>query len=170
MTATASENTSDQVPYPKWTHRDTHPRQLEAIATLFGMSPAPITECRVLELGCAAGWNLIPMAQDLPDSRFVGIDLSASQIAEARVLAAEAGLENVRLEHTDILDVDASWGRFDYIICHGIYSWVPEPVREKGRSRTKVRRPAGAPAARRGPPGREPAGGGAPGARARLAS
>lgn len=131
MTATASENTYDQVPYPRWTHRDTHPRQLEAIAALFGMSPAPITESRVLELGCAAGWNLIPMAQDLPDSRFVGIDLSASQIAEARALATQAGLENVRLEHADILDVDASWGRFDYIICHGIYSWVPEPVREK---------------------------------------
>jgi methyltransferase-like protein len=71
------------------------------------------------------------MAQDLPDSQFVGIDLSASQIAEARALATQAGLENVRLEHADILDVDASWGRFDYIICHGIYSWVPEPVREK---------------------------------------
>ena len=131
MTVTPGENTYDQVPYPNWTHRDTHPRQLETIATLFGMHPAPITECRVLELGCAAGWNLIPMAQDLPDSRFVGIDLSASQIAEARALATEAELENVRLEHADVLDVDASWGRFDYIICHGIYSWVPEPVRQK---------------------------------------
>jgi methyltransferase-like protein len=131
MTAAAGENAYDQVPYPKWTHRDTHPRQLETIATLFGMHPVPITECRVLELGCAAGWNLIPMAQDLPGSRFVGVDLSASQIAEARALATEAGLENVRLEHTDILDVDASWGHFDYIICHGIYSWVPEQVREK---------------------------------------
>ena len=131
MTATASENTYDQVPYPKWTHHDTHPRQLEAIATLFGMHPAPITECSVLELGCGAGWNLIPMAQDLSESKFVGVDLSASQIAEARALATEAGLENVRVEHTDILNVDASWGRFDYIICHGIYSWVPEPVREK---------------------------------------
>ena len=131
MTATASENTYDQVPYPKWTHRDTHPRQLEAIATLFGMRPAPITDSRVLEIGCAAGWNLIPMAQDLPDSQFVGLDLSASQIAEARSLATQAGLENVRLEHADILDVDASWGRFDYIVCHGIYSWVAEPVRKK---------------------------------------
>ena len=131
MTATASENTYDQVPYPKWTHRDTHPRELEAIGTLFGMHPVPITDSRVLEIGCAAGWNLIPMAQDLPDSQFVGIDLSAAQIADARALATEARLENVRLEHADILDVDAAWGRFDYIVCHGTYSWVPEPVREK---------------------------------------
>ncbi len=86
MTATASENTYDQVPYPHWTHRDTHPRQLEAIATLFGMHPAPITGCRVLEIGCAAGWNLIPMAEDLPGSEFVGLDSSTSQIGAARAL------------------------------------------------------------------------------------
>ena len=131
MTANASDNSYDQVPYPNWTHRESHPRHLEAIATLFGMRPAPITACRVLEIGCAAGWNLIPMAEGLPGSEFVGIDLSATQIAEARTLAADAELENVRLEHADILDVDASWGHFDYIICHGIYSWVPQPVREK---------------------------------------
>ena len=131
MTTIAGENAYDQVPYPNWTHRDTHPRQLEAIATLFGMHPASITESRILEIGCAAGWNLIPMADDLPGSEFVGLDSSTSQIGAARALAEDAGLENVRLEHADILDVDASWGHFDYIICHGIYSWVPEPVREK---------------------------------------
>jgi methyltransferase-like protein/2-polyprenyl-3-methyl-5-hydroxy-6-metoxy-1,4-benzoquinol methylase len=131
MTANPSDNSYDQVPYPNWTHRESHPRHLEAIATLFGMRPAPITECRILEIGCAAGWNLIPMAEGLPGSEFVGIDLSTTQIAAARTLAADAGLENVRLEHADILDVDTSWGHFDYIICHGIYSWVPQPVREK---------------------------------------
>ena len=131
MTDTASENTYEQLAYPNWTHKETHPRQLEATARLFGMNPAPVTRCKVLELGCAAGWNLIPMAQSLPDSTFVGIDYSPSQIAEARALATEAGIGNVRLEQADILDVDESWGQFDYIICHGIYSWVPAPVREK---------------------------------------
>jgi methyltransferase-like protein len=131
MTTTAGENDYDELPYPKWTHRDTHPRQLEAIATLFGMRPAPITDCRVLEIGCASGSNLAPMAQDLPGSTFVGFDLSAVQIAEARSLAGDAGIENVRFEHADILNVDDSWGRFDYIVCHGIYSWVPNDVREK---------------------------------------
>ena len=131
MTTTAGENAYDKVPYPKWTHRDTHPRQLEAIATLFGMRPAPITDCRVLEIGCAAGSNLMPMARDLPGSTLVGFDLSATQIVDARGIAEEAGIGNVRFEHADILDVDDSWGRFDYIVCHGIYSWVPLDVREK---------------------------------------
>ena len=131
MTTTAGDNAYDKVPYPNWTHRDTHPRQLEAIATLFGMRPAPVTDCRVLEIGCASGSNLMPMACDLPGSTFVGLDLSETQIAEARAIAKEAGIGNVRFEHADILDVDDSWGRFDYIVCHGIYSWVPNDVREK---------------------------------------
>jgi len=53
MMTTAGDNAYDKVPYPNWTHRDTHPRQLETIATLFGMRPAPVTDCRVLEIGCA---------------------------------------------------------------------------------------------------------------------
>jgi cyclopropane fatty-acyl-phospholipid synthase-like methyltransferase/methyltransferase-like protein len=131
VTRTASENPYEQIAYPNWTHHETHPRQLEATARLFGLNPAAVTGCRVLELGCAAGWNLIPMAQSLPGSTFVGIDSSPSQITEARKLATEAGIGNVRLEQADILDVDESWGQFDYIICHGIYSWVPAPAREK---------------------------------------
>ena len=131
MTNTASKNTYEQMAYPNWTHQETHPRQLEATARLFGMKPATVNGCKVLELGCAAGWNLIPMAQSLPGSTFVGIDFSPSQIAEARTLATDAGIDNVRLEQADILEVDETWGQFDYIICHGIYSWVAEPVREK---------------------------------------
>ncbi len=48
------------------------------------MKPRPITECRVLELGCAAGWNLIPLAHDLTNSRFLGVDSSRRQIADAQ--------------------------------------------------------------------------------------
>ncbi len=131
MNTASCENTYDKVPYPNWTHRGTHPRQLEAIATLFGMQPVAITDCRVLEIGCASGSNILPMARDLPGSTFVGLDLSAVQITDAKKLAAEAGIQNVRFEQSDILTVDDSWGRFDYIVCHGIYSWVPDNVKEK---------------------------------------
>src|SRR5262249_6262531 len=30
-----------------------------------------------------------------------------------------------------IMDVDHNTGQFDYIICHGVYSWVPAEVRDK---------------------------------------
>ena len=85
----------------------------------------------MLELGCASGDNLIPMALGLPNARFVGIDLSARQIEQGQRQISALRLTNIELRQYDIADVDASWGKFDYIISHGIYSWVPAPVREQ---------------------------------------
>ncbi len=98
---------------------------------LFGLNaPAP-SNARVLELGCAAGANLLPMAQHAPQAKFLGIDASARQIAAGQEAISAAGLTNVELRHQDILDFPAAEGKFDYIIVHGIYSWVTENVRKK---------------------------------------
>ena len=123
--------TYDEIPYESQSFSQSHPDRLATIATLFGMTPPPVERCRVLELGCAMGANLIPMAVGLPYSEFVGCDLSARQIEEARATAKRLGISNIRLEHRSILDVDEKVGRFDYIIAHGVYSWVPDAVREK---------------------------------------
>jgi len=40
------------------------------------------------------------------------------------------GLANVRLVCADVMAVDQGWGEFDYIIAHGVYSWVPQEARE----------------------------------------
>ena len=125
------ENSYDQVPYPALSYTPTHPDRLALMARLMGMDPAPVEECRVLELGCAVGGNLIPMAHGLPGSRFVGIDNSARQVAEAQASAAALGLQNVDFRHLDILDVGPDLSEFDYIIAHGIYSWVPPAVQAK---------------------------------------
>lgn len=121
----------DVVPYTSYPYPRSHPDRLHVVGTLFGMSPAPVTSCRVLELGCASGGNLIPMACHLPEAEFVGIDLATRHIEPGRKMIEELGLENVRLELGSILEVDASWGAFDYVICHGVYSWVNTEVREK---------------------------------------
>lgn len=121
----------DEVPYPKTTHRDTHIRRLESMATLLGMSPAPVDRCRILELGCASGWNLISQAREYPDSEFMGIDASNVQIDEAERAVAATGVHNVTFSQKDILTIDESLGRFDYIVCHGVYSWVREQVQAK---------------------------------------
>lgn len=128
---TATHVSYDQVPYNSSAFRLTHPSHLATIATLFGMAPPVVRRCRVLELGCASGGNLIPMAQDLPESTFLGVDLSAQQIADGQAQLEQLPLTNIQLRHQSILDVDPSWGVFDYIICHGVYSWVPEAVRQK---------------------------------------
>jgi methyltransferase-like protein len=121
----------DEVPYDSHPFAQTHPSRLFTVATLFGLRPTAVTRCRVLELGCAAGGNLIPMADYLPDSEFVGVDLSAKQIEHGRANVAKLGLRNIILKHASITDVDVAYGQFDYIIAHGVYSWVPEHVREK---------------------------------------
>lgn len=95
------------------------------------MTPAPVTACRVLELGCGNGGNLISMAFGLPGSEFVGVDLSNSAIKVGTEKAVRVGLTNITLRALDILDFDPSYGEFDYIIAHGVYSWVPHAVREK---------------------------------------
>jgi len=84
----------------------------------------------VLELGCAAGGNLLPMADALPGSTFVGIDLSPHQIADADAAVAALGLRNAAFLALDIRDVTPALGEFDYIIAHGVYSWVAPEVRE----------------------------------------
>ncbi len=87
----------DDVPYPRLAFPYTHPAHLATIGRLFGLEPADVENCRVLELGCAGGANLIPMAYALPGSHFTGIDLSRRQIDEAREFAAAVGLRNIEL-------------------------------------------------------------------------
>ena len=70
----------DDLPYPSLSYAQTHPDRLASMATLLGLEPAPVERCRVLDVGCAVGGNIIPMAYALPNSEFVGIDYSGRQI------------------------------------------------------------------------------------------
>ena len=115
----------DEYLYDDYPFAETHPDWLSTLGVLFGLTPAPVTTCRVLELGCGLGGNLVGMGVALPHSEFVGIDLSANQIAHGRATVEAIGLHNVHLHAMNVCDVDESLGAFDYIICHGVYSWVP---------------------------------------------
>ena len=121
----------EQLPYESGPQYPTHPNCLATVATLMGMQPPDVGHARVLELGCGNGGNLIPMAATLPDSRFLGIDLSPRHISQGVTWIRMAGLDNIELRAANLLDLSGELGQFDYIICHGVYSWVPAPVREK---------------------------------------
>jgi methyltransferase-like protein/cyclopropane fatty-acyl-phospholipid synthase-like methyltransferase len=131
MNSSKSGNPYDQVLYQGHPFAQTHPDRLATMARLFSMNPAPVEQCRLLELGCGDGGNLIPMAYTLPGSEFMGVDLGARGIEIGCETARALGLANVKLRCLDILQAGAELGGFDYIVAHGVYSWVPAPVQRR---------------------------------------
>ena len=125
-----ASNAYDAAPYPDLSYVNTHPDRLATMATLLGLSPAPVTSARVLEIGCAGGGNLIPMAFALPGAHFVGFDYSARQIEDGQQRIRRLGLRNLELACHDLTTVGDALGDFDYIIAHGVYSWVASDVRD----------------------------------------
>ena len=124
-------NPYDDLPYAGLPFPQTHPGRLAAMARLFGVPATAPSRCRVLELGCASGDNLIPFAAAMPDARFVGLDLSARQVATANATIAASGLSNITIAQRDLAELSNADGTFDYIIAHGLYSWVPDAIRDK---------------------------------------
>ena len=121
----------DVFAYRGFAYIETHPALLATLGSFYGMETAPPSRCRVLELGCGVGANLIPMAVQNPDSEFVGVDLSGRSIEFGSSQIAALGLTNISLRHASITDVTPGYGLFDYIVSHGVYSWVPAEVRDR---------------------------------------
>lgn len=124
-------NPYDEVPFPSQPLPQTLPDRLAAIGILFGMNPPAANHCRVLELGSATGGNLLPMAEHFPESHFVGVDYARAQVQAAERAASLLQLRNVELHHADINTLGDELGKFDYVICHGVYSWVSDDLQRK---------------------------------------
>jgi methyltransferase-like protein/SAM-dependent methyltransferase len=121
----------DTTPYNSVSYPPSAPGQLAAVAYLFGLETPDVASARVLEIGCAAGGNVIPYAAAHPHARVVGIDLSPAQIDQGRLVVHALGLGNVELLAGDIARMDLrALGQFDFIIAHGVYSWVPAEVQD----------------------------------------
>ncbi len=131
MTTDTIRERYDAVPYRHGAVSDSHPARIGAIARLFGISAAPPDHCRVLELGCGEGMNLLPLAERFPQSEFVGVDFSGKQIAVAEAARAACGIGNARFVCADLRTWKPEGATFDYLIAHGMYSWVPREVRDR---------------------------------------
>jgi SAM-dependent methyltransferase len=137
----------DRLPYTDHAYAESHPDRLAVVARLAGWEPPEVADARVLELGCGRGGNLLPMLAGLPGARGVGLDRSRRQIEEARAIAVVAGVTNARFVEASFESLVAgvssvnpaaptaqggpadAAGPFDYVIAHGIASWVPPASR-----------------------------------------
>jgi len=124
-----SESQYDTLYYPDYLHPQTHPRRLQAVSLLLGHDAPDLKGARVLELGASSGTNLIAMAMGHPEASFVGVDLAAKRVEEGLLQIHRVGLKNVELKVMSATQIDPALGLFDYIIAHGLFSWVPAPVR-----------------------------------------
>ncbi len=125
-----SNNTYNQIPYISNSFFKSHPAYLKSILALCNIRSAPIETARVLEIGCSMGGNIIPLAIQYPQMNIVGIDLSSVQVEKGNDIIQKMGLKNIVLINADIAQVTCDDSLFDYIICHGVFSWVPPTVQE----------------------------------------
>lgn len=120
----------DEVPYDTEANSAAHPRSMATLARLYGIEAELPSRARVLEIGCGDGEHMILAASYLPNARFVGFDLSSEAIARGAAAAAASGVSNAELLHRDLRDVAKTpLGTFDYVVAHGVYSWVPAALR-----------------------------------------
>jgi SAM-dependent methyltransferase len=121
----------DAAPYASYAYPQCAPEQLAAVAALFGLAAPDLAGARVLELGCSSGGNLIPFALRQPGARVLGIDIADSHVAAGQRAISRLGLANAELRVGNLAELDpAALGEFDYVVCHGLYSWIPREVQD----------------------------------------
>ena len=121
----------DTVPYRSLPVAWTAPERLALASLLHGGPRVGLDSCRVLELGCGDGANLLPLGYFRRDAEFVGVDAAAGAIRIAGERSAALGLPNVSFVHADFSTADARLsGAFDFIVAHGVFSWVPDETRD----------------------------------------
>lgn len=126
-----SPSSYEEMPYATLALRSADPNRLAAIARLYGIDTPSPTGASILEIGCGTGANLIHIAERFPGSRCIGVDMSERHIAEGQKIISATAITNVELRCGDIRAAALGHGEFDYIICHGLYSWVSASVQQQ---------------------------------------
>jgi len=123
------------VAYPDHFHREVMPVWLASTLQALGRRWPDIGKPYVwLDLGCGTGISTLIAAATNPLGRFIGVDFNAGEIAEARQLAERAGVGNavfLQASFDQLLD-DPEHGlpECDFIVMHGVYSWIDADMRQ----------------------------------------
>ena len=103
---------------------------LESYARLLGLSPAPASTARILEIGSSYGGNLMSQALFYPQATFTGIEIAPTQVSVGKTYINQLGITNLALLEGDVNESHHQLGTYDYIIAHGFYSWVDEETKD----------------------------------------
>lgn len=115
-------------PYDSHAFKWCSPAYIRAAAYLYGVDLPLVQNARVLEIGCAAGGNSLPFAFMYPEAEIVAIDISEAQIAQGQGIVEQAQLKNISLRTMCMTELPDDLAPFDYVIAHGVLSWIPKQV------------------------------------------
>jgi methyltransferase-like protein/ubiquinone/menaquinone biosynthesis C-methylase UbiE len=118
------------LPYTSMPYAYAQPAHLAAIIGLFGLPAPAVDNARLLELGSASGGNIIPLAARFPNAHFLGVDLAQRHVDDGRKRIAALGLANVQIRQADLAQLAFGDEQFDYVVCHGVFSWVPKVTQD----------------------------------------
>jgi len=123
------------VPYVRAFYPHLAPAWLDHVAVISGVAPPPRNGFAWCDLGCGPGVTTAMLAATHPAGRFYGIDAMPQHIDDARRLAADAAVANATFHAADFAAATAlALPQFDYIVAHGVYTWVAARVRADIRS------------------------------------
>jgi SAM-dependent methyltransferase len=106
--------------------REYTPHHLNYVAALTSNEPRPLapgyTYC---ELGCGRGQTINVLAAANPDGRFYACDFNPTHVAAARKLAEQGKLTNLTVLERNFEEMRSeALPEFDFIVLHGVWSWV----------------------------------------------
>ena len=124
------------VPYVPAFIQHSAPASLDHVAVISGlMPPARKEEFAWCDLGCGQGATAVMLAATHPGGQFHGIDAMPEHTDYGRRFAAEGDVANVIFHTADFATAShLELPKFEYIVAHGVYSWVGPQVRADMRS------------------------------------
>ncbi|HEY8074496.1 MAG TPA: class I SAM-dependent methyltransferase [Labilithrix sp.] len=115
----------NDVPYVRQFVPELAPARIRLAAAVNGLVPPPSADFDYCELGCGHGDTLAALAAAHPRARFLGVDIGAAHIASAKRLARDGALENIGFLERDFEALlDEEIGAFDYVVAHGVLTWI----------------------------------------------
>ena len=118
-------------PYANTFFQELSPAWLNYVRAVNGLKTIPLDEpFTYLELGCGFGHSTVVNAAAFPTGMFHGCDVNPNHAAGARAFARALELPNFQFHEAPFQALAlGDLPRFDFIVLHGVYSWVGEEAR-----------------------------------------